>query len=190
MNLKKHLKLYINISIITNIIFFIGACFLIVDKTLDLQLMCNLIGIACFTFSLGTVVAMYKTPYFNSFIPSTIQAGIFGIIFIFVPTADDILLPIFAATWMIEYGNFHMQIATDFRKGGFKIWKIILVLALICINLGLLILIDKNSLYLTKTSRLGIYILLFSIFQIINLHLIKRNLKTLTDYLLKRLNGD
>lgn len=108
---------------------------------------------------------------------------IFGILILMKPVALAAIIPIAIGLWFIVSSSYKLRIAIILRSRNESIWMVLCVMALLMMICGIVLIFNPLSSLVAITQFIGILIIIYSIIDIIEAVLIKKNIKLLDSFL-------
>ena len=183
--MKKKINYYINLSIITSILFIIlGIIVMIFPKT----------TLGIFTYSIS-IIAIISGIYFiifeiknkNNILTTGFSLlGTFllllGIIILFHPKSIAILIPICLGIWFITSSVTKLRFVEILKQEDEGLWILAIIVNILSIICGLIFIINPISSSEIITSMFGIIIIIYSISDICEMMVFKKNIKKIDKF--------
>jgi uncharacterized membrane protein HdeD (DUF308 family) len=180
--MKNKFTKMMNISFITSILFIIIAILMFILKNVTLEVLAYIVA-ATFIFNGGANVIddyrVFKPFYFFDGFTSGLLSIILGIVLFMNKDQIPVLLPIIMGLWFIISSTFKLRMSLALKDTNNKAWIPTYILSLLTIVIGLLLIINPAIGSLSIKIVLGIAFLLFSIIDIIEVYIFKKNIKAI-----------
>ncbi len=179
--LKKDFNKMFTTSILTSIIFIAFGIFLLLRPDTTIRIISYTIGIILIllgAFSLGKYYSDNKEKKSIDFnLIYGILSIIVGLVMILNPTALATLIPFVLGFWIVINGVIKIQYALELKKNKNDAWVATIVIALLILIWGLILVFNPFSGAIAITQLIGIFIIIYSILDIVESTLIRKNLK-------------
>lgn len=180
--MRKKFNKLMTISLITSILFIMLGVFLLFFTKISLDLLGYIIGIILIINGFLNITDDYKQFkifYFFDGFTSGLLSIIFGIIIIANPSYSSLIMPIFVGLWMILSSTFKLRMALALKDSKDNNWIITYILSIITIIIGLCLIFNPEIGVLTFTRILGCLLITYSISDIVDVIIFKKNLRVI-----------
>lgn len=178
---KKFSRL-MNISLITSVIFILIGLMLIFHTKLSLDIIAYIIAFILIMNGFFNIIDDYKNFkifYFFDGFTSGLVSIILGIIVIANPNYFAILLPTVIGLWFILNSTFKLRMALALKDSRNSYWILTYLLSLLTIIVGLCLIFNPEVASLTLTRVIGLISVIYSICDIIDSMIFKKNIKSI-----------
>ncbi len=178
---KKFGKL-MNISLITSIILVIIGIILLFFTKISLEIIAYLIaGILLLNgvFNIIDDYKQFKIFYFFDGFTSGLLSIILGIIIIANPDYIALLIPLTVGLWFIISSTFKLRMALALKDANCSYWVTTYLLSLLTIIVGLCLIFNPEIGALSLTKVVGALTIIYSICDIIDVLIFKKNIKSI-----------
>ena len=174
--LKNQMKKMYATSLVTSIIMFILGVFLLVRPDFIINIVSTIIGLVILVPGIISLIDYFKTKYMANLVIGVI-AGVLGIVFIFNSKLISSILPFVLGIFFIVNGINRLQYALELRKSNNKNFVASLVISIVIILSGILFVINPFGGALVITKVMGVFMIIYSILDIVNSIIIKREVR-------------
>ena len=187
----RKLNKLINSSIGFSILFIILGITLIMFPKTSLEIISYIISVLLIINGIYLIILEFQAG--SRFVPldtslSGILSILFGIIMLIYPNMLTIMIPVILGTYFILASIFKIKLAIGLKNMENAPWLLSLILAILSIACGLILIIDPISSSITLTLFAGIMIIIYSISDIIDMIVFKKNIKKIEKYFKKNIN--
>lgn len=172
------------ISIISSIIFIIFGIILTTHPETSLTIIAYTISILLIGNGVYQLIMGYSTVSFSLLDGFTggILSIILGILILLKPLALSIVIPIAIGLWFIISSSYKLRISLALRSVNESIWLLTFVMSILMMICGIILIFNPLSGLITITKLIGILIIIYSIIDIIEAIIIKKNIDYLDDF--------
>lgn len=183
--MKKKLNSFINSSICVSIMFiFLGIIMVIFPKT---SLTVLSISLSILLILNGIYLIIIDVKLNDRFIPidmlpTGILSILLGAIMLIYPNTLSIIIPIVLGTWVIITSILKLRLAISLRNFKNTPWILILIISILSIICGFILILNPTITSITLTLFIGIMIIVYAISDIIDMIVLKKQVKNLAKY--------
>lgn len=175
---------FISISIFVSLLFVILGVMMIAFPQISLQVFAYILATLLLLNGIYLVVADFRIRrYFllmDSLFPGILSV-LCGILLFVYPETLHFLIPILLSVWFIFNSILKMRISFFLKEAG-ENWILLFLFALFSFLCGILMLLQPSVTSITVTLFAGILLVIYSIFDIIDLLEVKRHTKKMISY--------
>lgn len=175
-DIKKGMNKIFNLSIVTSVIIFVLGIFLFVEPDVIINMISIVIGGIILIPGITTLIDYFKNKYQPSLITGVVTV-IIGMILIINTKLVASILPFILGIFFIVNGINRMQYALELRKTNNSNYVASLVISILIILSGILFVINPFGGALVITKVMGIFMIIYSILDIVNSIIIKREVR-------------
>lgn len=170
---------YVNLSIIISLLLIILGIIILVFPTISLKIFSYIISVITILSGILLLIEDYK--YRNYFFPidfsfSGIIILLIGIILLIYPNTLALLIPIFLGVWIITSSIVKFKIIILLSKIDSKIWILSLIMTILSIVCGIFLILNPLDSAEMIISVIGILLIIYSISDISNMIIFKKNI--------------
>lgn len=180
--MKSKFSRMMNISFITSILFIALGIAMFIFTNIKLETLALIIA-GIFILNGGANMIddykVFKPFYFFDGFTSGLLSIILGVIITMNRDYVSVYLPMIIGLWFIISSTFKLRMSLALKDTNNKHWVPTYVLALLTIVLGLYLIINPTIGSITISKILGITFIIFSIFDIIEVLLFRKNIKAI-----------
>ncbi len=179
--IKTKIKNMYKTSMIFSIILFIVGLFLLIKPETTLYAISYIIGILLILWGIVPVISFLTDKERKSYLEFDFICGvfalIFGLIIIINPDMIGSIIPLLIGIWMVINGVTKLEYSINLKKYEVNSNNSIII-SLIILICGIVLIINpfKGAVILTKI--IGLFILIYSVLDIIECHTLKKTVKT------------
>ena len=179
--MKQRLNKFINSSIIMSIVLITLGLFLVF--TPDVTLKTISIVASIYLIMHGLILMVMNISARNIFFPvntlmSSILSLILGLILIIYPKMLAVIIPIVLGIWIILDSINNISLSVTFRKGlSTSNFILSLLMSILGVIVGVVVLLNSVWSTVAMTVFIGISIIIYSLFNIIDMLVLKKNVK-------------
>ena len=180
--MKNKFSKMMNISFITSLLFVIIAILMFVLTNVKIEVLAYIVAGAFIVNGLLNMIddySVFKPFYFFDGFTSGLLSIILGVIILMNRDQIPVLLPIIIGLWFIISSTFKLRMSLALKDTNNKDWIPTYLLALVTIIIGLLLIINPSIGSLSIKIVLGGAFILFSIVDIIEVYIFKKNIKAI-----------
>lgn len=186
----KKVKKNFTLSLVSSIIFVILGLFLFIKPDATITTVSYIIGAFLLIVGIISIFKYFKFDYEISAFDFDLVYGVLVIIagfyFIFKPTLLSSLFSTILGIWIIVNSVTKFQYALVLKKLQKEDFKYILILSLLTFAWGILLLINPLKTVLKATQIIGVFIIIYSVLDIMDNFVLKRNKEDLNKLYIKR----
>ena len=181
--MRHTLKQFLGISIISWFLFLILGFFLFYQAEMTLLVISYTIGI---TLLIGGMVPFVKTllskenGFFGLDFITSIFSFVAGLVIIFNNKLIVSIIPLFVGIILIINGIYKFQLASFLKSQNVEKWFINFIFAIIILICGILFVINPFSGAKAITKFIGIFIIIYTLLDIIGYFFLRRTVKNIT----------
>lgn len=180
-----NLKQILGISLVSWFLFLILGFFLFFRAEMTLLIISYMIG---FTLLISGIIPFIKNimskenSYFNLTFITSIFSMVAGLIIILNNRLIVSIIPLFIGIVLIINGIYKIQIAAFLKSQNYTKWFLNLIFAIIIIACGMIFVINPFSGAKAITEIIGIFIIAYTIFDIISYFFLRKTMKNINVY--------
>lgn len=175
-DIKKGINKIFNLSIVTSVIIFVLGVFLFIQPDTIIHMISIVFGGIILVPGITTLIDYFKNKYQPSLITGVVTV-IIGMILIINTKLVASILPFILGIFFIVNGINRLQYALELRKSNNKNFVASLVISIVIILSGILFVINPFGGALVITKVMGIFMIIYSILDIANSIIIKREVR-------------
>jgi uncharacterized membrane protein HdeD (DUF308 family) len=187
--IKSKIKSMYRTSIAFSIVLFLVGIFLLIKPEVTLHAISYLVGIMLIIWGIVPVISFFTDKDNNNYLEFSFICGVFALIFgIIVMLNPDIIgsiIPLLVGIWMIINGVTKLQYAIMLKRNEADAF-VSITLSLIILLCGILLIFNPFGGAIVITKLIGIFLIIYSILDIIECYSIKKTVKTVE----KKVNKD
>lgn len=172
-------------SIIISIIMFIIGLIFIIYPEVSFTTITYLLSILLIVNGIYFLIEKESSIFFSSFLTLGVIELLLGIIMLVNPDIVKTLFPIAAGIIMITKSTLDLRLSILLYRNNINSWLSLLICSIISIICGLIIILNPSIGTIALTTSLGILITVYSISNIIDTIIFKKNIKEITKLLEK-----
>lgn len=181
--IKKNYNKFFTTSIITSIVFLALGIFLFLKPETTISTISYIIGIIILLLGAFSI-SKYYTNKNKSNIDFSLIYGILsiivGIIIILNPTAIATIITFVLGFWIVINSIIKIQYSLDLKNHDNKAWLITLIIGLLTLIWGLVLVFNPFGGALDITKLIGLFIIIYSILDIVECFILNKNIKDIT----------
>lgn len=178
---KKFNKL-MTISLITSIVFLLIGIFLLFFTKISIDIVAYVIAALLILNGVLNIIDDYKQFkifYFFDGFTSGLLSIILGIILLANPDYINMLIPMITGLWFIISSTFKLRMALALKDSNSSSWVVTYILSLLTIIAGLCLIFNPEVASFTIVKVLGALAIIYSICDIIDVIIFKKNIKAI-----------
>lgn len=172
-------------SIIISIIMFIIGLIFIIYPEVSFTTITYILSILLIVNGIYFLIEKESSIFFSSFLTLGVIELLLGIIMLVNPDIVKTLFPIVAGIIMITKSTLDLRLSILLYRNNINSWLSLLICSIISIICGLIIIVNPSIGTIALTTFLGILITVYSISNIIDTIIFKKNIKEITKLLEK-----
>lgn len=172
-------------SIIISIIMFIIGLIFIIYPEVSFTTITYILSILLIVNGIYFLIEKESSIFFSSFLTLGVVELLLGIIMLVNPDIVKTLFPIVAGIIMITKSTLDLRLSILLYRNNINSWLSLLICSIISIICGLIIIVNPSIGTIALTTFLGILITVYSISNIIDTIIFKKNIKEITKLLEK-----
>lgn len=174
---KIFVKVY-KTSFLTSLCFIILGIFLLLKPETTISLISYILGLIIGIFGISGIVRHFKNKYqtINLDLSYGIFCLIISMILIFNTKALASIIPSIIGVFIIINSTMKIEYTLLLKKQSNPIWINTLVLSIINLLCGIILILNPFGSAIVITKLIGIFIIIYSVFDLIECYLIKKNL--------------
>ena len=180
--MRKKFNKLMTISLITSILIFLIGAFLVFYTKISLDIVAYIVAIILLLNGIANIIDDYKQFkifYFFDGFTSGLLSIILGIIIIANPDYVSMLIPMIVGLWFIISSTFKLRMALALKDSNNNGWVLTYTLSLLTIMIGLCLIFNPQLASLTIVKVLGILSMVYSVCDIIDVIIFKKNIKAI-----------
>ncbi len=183
--MKKSMNRTLWISIISSIIFILLGIILVSHPETSLVIMSYTVCILLGANGVYQLIMGYTNTSLSLFdgFSGGILSIILGILILIKPNTLSIVIPIAIGLWFIISSSYKLRIALALRSIKESIWFLLFVMALLMMVCGIILIFNPLSGMTAITITMGVLIIIYSLIDIVEAIMIKKNMKLLDNWL-------
>ncbi len=177
--LKKDFNKIFTTSILTSVVFAFLGIFLLAKPDTTIRIISYTLGILIILLgavSFGKYFSDKKRSLDFNLIYGVLSM-IMGLVIILNPNALATIIPFVLGFWMVINGIIKIQYSLDLKKYDNNAWTPTLVIALLILIWGLILVFNPFGGAIAITQLIGIFIIVYSILDIVESTILHRNIK-------------
>lgn len=178
----ENFKKIFRMSILTSIFFIIIGLFLILKPETTITTISYVLGAIILVSGVVFLIKYFSNKEYGIFSGDLIygvMSTIIGLLLILHPTAIAKIIPFILGIWIIISSVTKIQYSLQLKSYHNQAWIPTMVIAGIMFIWGLLLLFDPFETAMAITQIIGIFILIYAVLDLIEVIIIKKNLKVL-----------
>lgn len=175
-DIKKGINKIFNLSIVTSVIIFVLGVFLFIQPDTIIHMISIVFGGIILVPGITTLIDYFKNKYQPSLITGVVTV-IIGMILIINTKLVASILPFILGIFFIVNGINRLQYALELRKANHHNFVASLVISILIILSGILFVINPFGGALVITKVMGVFMIIYSILDIVNSIIIKREVR-------------
>ncbi len=181
----KKLNSFINSSICISIMFIIIGIIMVIMPKMSLEILGVILSVILIIN--GIILMITDIKLNNNFIPVDILPAsmlsiLLGIMILIYPNILSIIIPLILGTWFIMTSIFKIRLTLYLSKIKNTPWILLMLISILSIVCGFILILNPIDSSVAITLFIGIVIIVYAISDIINMIVLKRNIKNLTKY--------
>lgn len=172
-------------SIVISIIMFIIGLIFIIYPDVSFKTITYVLSIVLIINGLYFIIEKESSIFFSSFLTLGVIELLLGLVMLLNPDILRTLFPIVVGIIMIAKSSLDLRLSLVLHDNKYNSWLSIFLCSLISILCGLVIIFNPNLGTIALTTSLGIIIILFSISNIVDTILFKKDIKEISKLLRK-----
>lgn len=182
--MKNSFKKMCSMSLTTSLILVIVGFLLLIFPEVILSLISYILGGIVLVNGALTILRYFKENnqnIWNFDLAYGILCSILALVIIFNPNAIISIIPLILGIWMMISSIFKIQYSLNLRTYHSDKWKLTLILAIITLICGVLLMVNPFSGAVAITKVIGIFIIVYSIIDIIECLTLKKSINKIVD---------
>lgn len=182
--MKKNMNRTLWISIISSIIFILLGIILVSHPETSLTIMSYTICILLVGNGVYQLIMGYHNVSLSLLdgFSGGLLSIILGFLILMKPVTLAVVIPIAIGLWFIVSSSYKLRIAIILRSKNESIWLLLCVMSLLMMVCGVILIFNPLSGLIAITKIIGILIIIYSIIDIIEAVLIKKNINLLDSF--------
>lgn len=181
----KKLNSFINSSICISIMFIIIGIIMVIMPKMSLEILGVILSVILIIN--GIILMITDIKLNNNFIPvdmlpASMLSILLGIMILIYPNILSIIIPLILGTWFIMTSIFKIRLTLYLSKIKNTPWILLMLISILSIVCGFILILNPIDSSVAITLFIGIIIIVYAISDIINMIVLKRNIKNLTKY--------
>lgn len=185
LDMLNKLNKFLYSSIIISIIMFIIGLIFIIYPEVSFTTITYILSILLIVNGIYFLIEKESSIFFSSFLTLGVIELLLGIIMLVNPDIVKTLFPIVAGIIMITKSTLDLRLSILLYRNNINSWLSLLICSIISIICGLIIILNPSIGTIALTTFLGILITVYSISNIIDTIIFKKNIKEITKLLEK-----
>lgn len=183
--MQKKLNSFINSSICVSIIFIVLGIIMVIFPKTSLTVLS--ISLSILLILNGIYLIIIDVKLNDRFIPidmlpTGILSILLGAIMLLYPNTLSIIIPIVLGTWVIITSILKLRLVISLRNFKNTPWILILIISILSIICGFILILNPTITSITLTLFIGIMIIVYAISDIIDMIVLKKQVKNLAKY--------
>ena len=181
----KKLNSFINSSICISIMFIIIGIIMVIMPKMSLEILGVILSVILIIN--GVILMITDIKLNNNFIPvdilpASILSILLGIMMLIYPNILSIIIPLMLGTWFIMTSIFKIRLTLYLSKIQNTPWILLMLISILSIVCGFILILNPIDSSVAITLFIGIVIIVYAISDIINMIVLKRNIKNIAKY--------
>ncbi len=181
----KKLNSFINSSICISIMFIIIGIIMVLMPKMSLEILGVILSVILIIN--GVILMITDIKLNNNFIPvdilpASILSILLGIMMLIYPNVLSIIIPLMLGTWFIMTSIFKIRLTLYLSKIQNTPWILLMLISILSIVCGFILILNPIDSSVAITLFIGIVIIVYAISDIINMIVLKRNIKNIAKY--------
>lgn len=178
----KKINSFINSFIVSSIVLaLLGLC-MIIFPTISLSVISYAIAVAFIMIGIYLFTLDFHSFFFVDTMTQGILMMIIGIIIMIYPDTFRIVLPIMLGIWFIMESFIKIRISLEIKSEDTP-WVLTLILSIVTLICGILFIVNPINSSDIITSAFGIILVIYSISDMVDMFVFKKNIKPIVDTL-------
>lgn len=170
-------------SVCSSILFIVVGLFLILKPDTTITMISYTLGAIIMVTGVIFLIKYFSNRnqlgIFSGDLVYGVMSTIFGLILILNPTALAKIIPFILGIWIIISSVTKIQYSLQLKSYDNKAWVSTMIIAAVTFIWGLLLLFDPFEGAMVITQIIGIFILVYAVLDLVEISIIKKNLKDL-----------
>ena len=181
----KKLNSFINSSICISIMFIIIGIIMVIMPKMSLEILGVILSVILIIN--GVILMITDIKLNNNFIPfdmlpASMLSILLGIMMLIYPNILSIIIPLMLGTWFIMTSIFKIRLTLYLSKIQNTPWLLLMLISILSIVCGFILILNPIDSSVAITLFIGIVIIVYAISDIINMIVLKRNIKNIAKY--------
>lgn len=181
----KKLNSFINSSICISIMFIIIGIIMVIMPKMSLEILGVILSVILIIN--GVILMITDIKLNNNFIPvdmlpASMLSILLGIMMLIYPNVLSIIIPLMLGTWFIMTSIFKIRLTLYLSKIQNTPWLLLMLISIFSIVCGFILILNPIDSSVAITLFIGIVIIVYAISDIINMIVLKRNIKNIAKY--------
>ncbi len=181
----KKLNSFINSSICISIMFIIIGIIMVLMPKMSLEILGVILSVILIIN--GVILMITDIKLNNNFIPvdmlpASMLSILLGIMMLIYPNVLSIIIPLMLGTWFIMTSIFKIRLTLYLSKIQNTPWLLLMLISILSIVCGFILILNPIDSSVAITLFIGIVIIVYAISDIINMIVLKRNIKNIAKY--------
>lgn len=181
----KKLNSFINSSICISIMFIIIGIIMVIMPKMSLEILGVILSVILIIN--GVILMITDIKLNNNFIPvdmlpASMLSILLGIMMLIYPNVLSIIIPLMLGTWFIMTSIFKIRLTLYLSKIQNTPWLLLMLISILSIVCGFILILNPIDSSVAITLFIGIVIIVYAISDIINMIVLKRNIKNIAKY--------
>lgn len=181
----KKLNSFINSSICISIMFIIIGVIMVLMPKMSLEILGVILSVVLIIN--GIILMITDIKLNNNFIPvdmlpASMLSILLGIMMLIYPNILSIIIPLMLGTWFIMTSIFKIRLTLYLSKIQNTPWILLMLISILSIVCGFILILNPIDSSVAITLFIGIVIIVYAISDIINMIVLKRNIKNMAKY--------
>ena len=181
----KKLNSFINSSICISIMFIIIGIIMVLMPKMSLEILGVILSVILIIN--GVILMITDIKLNNNFIPvdmlpASMLSILLGIMMLIYPNILSIIIPLMLGTWFIMTSIFKIRLTLYLSKIQNTPWILLMLISILSIVCGFILILNPIDSSVAITLFIGIVIIVYAISDIINMIVLKRNIKNIAKY--------
>ena len=181
----KKLNSFINSSICISIMFIIIGIIMVLMPKMSLEILGVILSVILIIN--GVILMITDIKLNNNFIPvdmlpASMLSILLGIMMLIYPNILSIIIPLMLGTWFIMTSIFKIRLTLYLSKIQNNPCLLLMLISILSIVCGFILILNPIDSSVAITLFIGIVIIVYAISDIINMIVLKRNIKNIAKY--------
>lgn len=175
----KKLNEFMMTSIITSILFLVVGIVFVINPEISLKTIFYIIGVFLIISGISFMLESSERLLFMSFLSMGVFQIVLGLIILIHPNLIKIIIPILIGTWIIIKSTIDLKFSFILKASNYQSWFFIFMFSILSIICGVIIIFNPEISTLAITKAFGLLVASYSVLNIIDAIIIKKNINTI-----------
>lgn len=183
--MKERLKKMFWISIGSSILFILLGIFLFMKPETTIASISYILAVILFLVGIFAIVDFFRSKDEKKFVQMDLVYGavsiLAGLLLLLHPVALATFIPIILGIWIVISSASKIQYSMLLKASNRKAWLVTLIISLLMMLFGAIIVFNPFAGALVLTQLIGIFMMTYAIVELVQVIVIRKNMKTLID---------